>query len=172
MTDEKDIKVYSDIPTGTALATTSSPEQAQALARRIAGEIPPNQCEFHCISCGQSRTLEFDPDEMAALDNNVRSYADTGKCWNCGFQTLRPKDEFIDGSESITAMAKKAKRAEFKEQADVLVDRVKEEIATFVGVPGPAPSQTPTDPAPDAPPGAHAENLPDAADVTLDDLKR
>jgi len=153
VSDEKEIKVYSDVPTGSALALAHTPEQAQALARRIAGELPPDECEFHCVNCGQSKTLKFEPDEMEALDGDIRGY--TGPCWSCGYMTLRPKDEFVNG-ETISAAARKQRLAEYHEQADVLVNRVKQEVASVITGQAPRPEPAPTEP---APPGSHVENL-------------
>jgi hypothetical protein len=159
-----EIKVYSDVPKGSALAVTS-PEQAQALARRMAGILPPDELEFHCMNCGESKTLKFEPEELEALNDDIRSY--TGPCWSCHYQMLRPKDAFT-GEEPITVAAKKARTAEFKEQAviqaDVLADRMKQEVVSLLGG---APAQATTEP---APPGAF-DDLPDAAAVSVDDIK-
>lgn len=167
MSDEE-IKIYSDVPKGSALAVTS-PEQAQALARRMAGILPPDELEFHCMNCGQSKTLKFDPEEIEALNDDIRTY--TGPCWNCGYQMCRPKDAF-SGEEPITVAAKKARTAEYKEQAaiqaDVLADRMKQEVASLItGVPVPPAAQTVTAPAP----ANTYDDLPDASTVSVDDIK-
>lgn len=162
MSDPKDIKVHEDVPT-TALAPVTR-QQTVALARNIAGDMPPNKCLFHCMSCGDSKTLEFEPDEMEALGDDVRSYG--GPCWKCGYMTLVPKGELFSNQKSIDQMAREKRAMEYREQADVLVTRVKEEFIGAVGGMAPPP---PEDPESAAPPGA--ENLPDADTVSVDDLK-
>ncbi len=50
---------------GSALAPLPKDgREARALARRMAGEKPKDEMRFQCRSCGQDKTLKFDPDEI------------------------------------------------------------------------------------------------------------
>lgn len=164
---EQEIKVYSDVPTGSALTVATSPEEVRALALRQAGVIPPNELEFHCMNCGDSKSLRFSKDEMDALDGDLRLY--TGPCWKCGYQTLRPKDSFT-GGPTIMERHRQEKMADYKDQADVLVSRFKEEVvSTFLGG-APAGAAPPEVQEPAAPPGAQVDGLPDVDAVSVDGL--
>lgn len=130
-------QVKSDVPVG--LATIPKGMSAAALARRTAGEIVQNEMEFHCMSCGWSKSLQFDKDEMEALDNNIREY--TGPCPGvladgsvCGMMTLTPKD-VLWGNDfpSMSTLAQKNKRAEARVNAEEFVGVVVEKVGDMMG---------------------------------------
>jgi hypothetical protein len=143
----------------TALARKQQSEaRSQALA--IAGKRP-NVEVFWCVSCGFSDgghaddgapvvkyprglSLEFAADEVEALGGDIRSYG--GPCPVCNSMTLVPMDEFGPEFKSLREEVGESKRREYAEQAevqaDILVDRVKQEIAGSVF------SGAMTDPAP------------------------
>jgi predicted RNA-binding Zn-ribbon protein involved in translation (DUF1610 family) len=132
-----------DVPTG--LAVIPQGAKASALARHTTGELPPNKMEYHCPACGKSCTLEFDEDEMLALDNNIRDY--TGPCPSCGAMMLTPKDTYWGKDfPSMNQLANDGKRAEFRAQAEEFVSVVKDSIGEVL-VPGiagvPAPNNAP-----------------------------
>lgn len=133
MADDPNVpKFYEDVPRSAALQVRK-PEEAQALARRMKGEIPPNEMEYHCITCGESKSLVFDPEEMAALDNDISRYS--GPCWNeeCHCMTLVPKNNLRDDSFSISRMAQENRRKEAREaaevQAEVFVEKIGEALS-------------------------------------------
>lgn len=155
-----------DVPAG--LATIPKGVSAHAIARRTIGEIVKNECEFVCMSCGWNKTLKFDEEEMAVLDNNVREY--TGPCpgtlqdgSRCNMMTLVPKDAFWGKDfPSMADSAMKQKRDEAKVQADAMVDAVVEKVGPMIGgamsVPKPK-----TD---DAPSSVNREDLPAEPDLS------
>lgn len=120
-------KIYDDVPR--TQLTVRKADEATALARRIAGDIPPDELEFHCISCGESKSLKFDADEMSALDNDVTRYK--GPCWNeaCACMTLVPKRDLRDDTFSISRMAQENRRKEAREAAEVQAEVFGEKIA-------------------------------------------
>lgn len=138
----------SDVPeTGTAIV--KDPGEARRLARRMAGE-DEKRCLFNCVTCGWEKTLEFDDDEIAALNGSVRNYS--GPCPQCNSMTLIPKDEMFGGEKSILELAKQNRRAEYEEAADVFLDKAAAKIGEVLvgGVPGGAPpAASPTPSAPD-----------------------
>lgn len=146
-----------DVPTG--LAVVPKGTSAHGLARRIGGEIVQNEMEFHCLSCGISKTLQFDADELLALNNNIRDYS--GPCPGCGAMTLAPKDA-LWGKDfpSMSALAAKNKRDEARVQAEEFVDVAAEKVATMMGGGMPKPTIEDPEGSPDR------TELPDAPDPT------
>jgi hypothetical protein len=142
-------------------------DDARAMARRMAGEEAPNECNFHCITCGWGKTLQFEDDEIAALGGDITNYG--GPCPECASMTLVPRASLMgDDVGTIYQKAKANRRAEYEEQAGVLVDRVKDEIAAVMG--GSTLSPTPEeehDPANvhDPRPPSQREELPDADSI-------
>lgn len=142
MADETVPNFKPDVPqTGVAIVKH---DDARALARRMAGDEAPNECHFHCITCGWSKTLQFTEGEIQALGDDVTAYG--GPCpaeeGGCGSMTLVPRASlFGDDVGTIYAKAKANRRKEYEEQAGVLVDRVKGEIASVMQ--GSSPSPTP-----------------------------
>jgi hypothetical protein len=49
-----------------------------------------NEGKFACLSCGWSKTLRFDEEEIKALDGNISGYA--GPCPDCNAMTLMDRD--------------------------------------------------------------------------------
>jgi hypothetical protein len=142
-------QVKPDVPTG--LAVIPKGADVHALARRMGGQIVQNEMEYHCLSCGWSKSLQFDKDEMEALDNNIRDY--TGPCpgilpdgSTCGMMTLTPKD-VLWGNDfpSMSTLAQKNKRAEARVNAEEFVDVVAEKVGDMMG--GGIPKPTIQDPA-------------------------
>jgi hypothetical protein len=150
-------EIRPDVPTGSAIVRTVSPEQITALVR---GEIPPNRRQFACLSCGWGETLEFDEGEMAALGGDPSNYR--GPCpgvggekgctlplgEQCRAMTLQPRDMIADKDfMPVAEQARKMRRQEYKEQAEVLVATVKEELVTAVAekmsTDGASPQETP-----------------------------
>lgn len=166
MSEEEGLKP--DIQTGTALAVTN-PQDARALVRRMSGEEPHDRCRFHCVMCGWNGTLHFDPDEVAALGDDVRSYG--GPCQGCQSMTLQPHDTIAGGAfKSIHEMASANKKKEYSEAADVFIDKVQGRVGEmFTGV---IPGSTLSDPTPASEPnGPSRDHLPEADDVDLSDMK-
>jgi hypothetical protein len=154
----KDLKP--DVPAG--LAVVPKGTNMHALARRTTGEIVQNELEFHCGACGWNKSLHFEPDEMAALDNDIRGY--TGPCPGCQCMTLTPKDAYWGGDfPSMSALAQKNKRAEARVQAEEFVDVVAEKVGDMMT--GGIPKPTIEDPAPGAGP-------PDKADLPEIDISK
>lgn len=143
--------VLPDAPsTGTALAL--SHKEATALALKMAGEPPPDECRFHCIMCGWNKTLKFEEAEIEALGSDITSYG--GPCGGCGSMTLVPYDKLAGSdAQSILDQARANAREDAEIHADVLVDRVKQELSSAMGGGG-------------APSGAkEKDDLPDASEV-------
>ena len=146
-----------DVPTGLAVVPRGA--DVHALARRIGGEIVQNELEFHCLSCGWSKSLQFEPDEIEALGGNIREY--TGPCPQCNMMTLTPKDAFWGKDfPSMSALAQKNKRAEARVNAEEFVDVVAEKVGQFMPGMG-----KPTIQDPETSP-AEREDLPDEPDVS------
>jgi len=166
MADEPDIKP--DVP----MAIVRSFDDVRALARRQHGELPPNECRFHCMTCGEDKSLEFDEDEMLALKGDPTQYR--GPCWKCGRMTLHPYDNIQNGAfRSVNELARENKRREYGEAADVLFDKAKERIGDmFIGMAGGSAAQT-DGAAPPEPPVAPAQrdDLPNADDVDISGMK-
>lgn len=121
---------YDDVPRTNAIVKTEG--EAHTLARRMAGEIPPNFGRFHCITCGWNNTLEFTAEEMDALGQDVTKYK--GECPDCSCRTLVIYDALFGAEmKSIDQRAREGRREEFKEQADVLADRFGEEVRNVIG---------------------------------------
>lgn len=154
-------EIKPDVPTG--LAVIPHGANVHALARRTAGEVLQNELSFHCMSCGQDKTLQFDDDEMAALDNNIRDY--TGPCWNCQCMTLVPKDAFFGHDfPSMTDLAHKQKRKDARVQAEEFVEVLKENVGGMItGAAAAAKPETMDGSAPSTP---DRSDLPEEADPT------
>lgn len=156
-----------DVPASSSSAIVKSPDQAKALARKIAGEELPGECRFHCVTCGWNKTLKFEDDEIAALGGDITAYG--GPCPDCESMTLTPHAGLMgDDVKTIYERAKKNRREEYAEQADVLVDRVKQEIGSVMGGstldPTPEEEHDPDNVHDPRPPGQR-DDLPDADDV-------
>lgn len=162
-----------DVPeqsTGTAIVRTS--DETKALALKIAGEELPDECRFHCVTCGWNKTLKFEEAEIEALGGDITAY--TGPCPECESETLTPHAALMGRDvQSVYERAKKNRLEEYREQADVLVDRVKQEVGSVMS--GSAFDQTPEeqhDPANvhDPRPPGQRDDLPDADAVDEGDL--
>lgn len=151
------------VPTSTALVSTT--RDARALVKKIAGDEVPSECLFHCITCGWGQTLKFDEGEMAALDGDVTTYA--GPCPECSSMTLVPKNSLWGGDVNLHDMARKNRREEAMEvaevNADVMVDRFRREVVTVMS--GSTLGKTPEE--------QHdiREDLPDAESFDVEGLK-
>lgn len=173
MADEKQTTpdFHPDVPeTGVAIVKH---DEARALARRIAGEEAPNECAFHCITCGWSKTLQFEDDEISALGGDITSYG--GPCPKCGSMTLVPKAALMgDDVGTVYQRAKANRREEFEEQADVFIEQVQKKVGDIMS--GSTLSQTPEehvdpDNVHDPRPPHMRDDLPSADSVDIDDLK-
>jgi len=157
--DDSDVPgLLPDVPeTGSALALSHG--EATALALKMAGEPPPDECRFHCIMCGWNKTLKFEEEEIEALDGDITSYG--GPCGGCKSMTLVPHNKLAgDHGKSILDQVRDNQREEAEINADVLVDRVKQEVATVFGQGG-MPPVVGDDP---------RDDLPDAADVDMEGM--
>lgn len=158
---------------GHALARTQQ-ETKYALQRVMDGKAQ-NEEVYWCMSCGFAQdpndpskvaypkglTLQFEPDEIAALGGDLSAYS--GPCPCCNFMSLVPLEKFTGGT--IQERARENRQAENREMAKTFVDVVKEEIAggsIFAGGP-----QDPTEP---GPPGQR-DDLPDADELDESQLK-
>lgn len=161
--------VYSDVPTGAALVRSEG--QQRALARRVAGIEPPDECRFHCPMCGWSNTLKFDDDEIEALGGDVTNYV--GPCPSCSNQTLIPYNKMYDNAVSAEQKATANRRKQYEEQADVFLDRAGQALGDMMtGSVFDKPDEekvTKDHVAASHVPG-NRPDLPDAADVDLSDL--
>lgn len=139
MADEENTSpgVHPDIPTthepGTAIVKSS--EEARSLALKIAGEELPDECRFHCITCGWSKTLKFEDGELEALGGDITAYG--GPCPECESMTLVPYTSLLGKDiETVYQRAKKKRREEYQEQAevqaDVLIDRVADKVGAMM----------------------------------------
>jgi hypothetical protein len=152
----------SDVPETAGSAIVKDPGEARRLARRMAGQ-DEKRCLFNCVTCGWEKTLEFEDDEIAALNGSVRNYS--GPCVQCGAMTLIPKDEMFGGEKSILELATQNRRVEYEEAADVFLDKAAQKIGEVMGMGG-APAATgekPT-PSPSAPDGVTPAWVRDKAD--------
>jgi hypothetical protein len=161
---------------GTALARTR--EQTQHALQRVIGGKAPNEEVFWCMSCGfaedpedpskvrypKGLTLQFEPDEIAALGNDIRSYS--GPCPCCDFMSLVPMDKFTGGT--IQGMARENRDADHRAMAKTFVDVVKEEVVGGSLFSGGPPDVTPEQAG--GVPGQRPD-LPDADDIDDADLK-
>lgn len=132
---EADVKAEREVvksDTGVGLMKIPKGTDAKALARRVAGQIVKNEMEFHCMACGWSKSLRFEPDELEALDNNIRDY--TGPCPGCGAMMLTPKD-VLWGNDfpSMSELARKNKREDAKVQAEEFVDAAAKKVGEMMG---------------------------------------
>jgi hypothetical protein len=143
------------------------------LAAKIAGEELPDECRFHCITCGWNKTLKFEEDELQALGGDITAYG--GPCASCGSMTLTPYAALMgDEVRTIYERAKKNRREEARENADVLVERLREEAVSMMGgstlQPTPEEAHDPASVHDPRPPGQR-DDLPDMADVDANTLK-
>ena len=145
---------HPDVPeTGVALAL--SHKEATALALKMGGEPPPDECRFHCIMCGWNKTLKFEEAEIDALGGDITSYG--GPCGGCSSMTLVPHDKLAGSdAQSILDQARANAREDAEIHADVLVERVKEEVSAAMRGGG-------------APKDPH-DDLPDASEVDVSEL--
>lgn len=133
--DKKDdsadrIHVLPDVVPGTALAVSSRAE-AMALARRMAGDAIPNEMRFRCITCGWDKTLQFDDDEILALNNDISQYG--GPCGDCGSMTLVPFGSLFGADfKPILERDKEQRHKEYKEQAVVQAQTLVEEVKRHI----------------------------------------
>jgi hypothetical protein len=173
MADEQGFK--SDVGVGTAIVPASHKEAAQ-LARIVGGELPSNRGVFWCMTCGFSKdgesskyprglTLDFDDDEMKALDGDP--YSHQGPCPVCNKDTL--VNYAMMGGEhfSVRGRASENRRKEYSEAADVFFEKARENIGSVLT--GVVPGSALSDPSPPSS-GPSRDNLPDAGDVDLSDL--
>jgi hypothetical protein len=113
---------------GPAAIVVRTPEEAARLAKRLAGE-DDKRILFFCLTCGWKSTMEFSDDEIEAMPTgSARDYP--GPCPGCQSMTLRPFDEMFGGTETINDMAKRNRRSEYEEAADVFLDRA---VNKFIG---------------------------------------
>lgn len=174
MADEEGIKP--DVPTSTAIVP-STHREAVKLARVISGDLPNNRGLFWCMTCGlkdgdvckypRGLTLDFDEDEMQALDGDP--YNHQGPCPICGSQTLVSMDMMGGSDFSIRGKASANRRKEYGEAADVFFEKAQEKIGGMLA--GVVPGSTLSDPNPAPAGGPSRDDLPDANDVDLSDLK-
>lgn len=143
---------------GPSALVVRTAEEADRLARTMAGEEHPNRVLFFCMQCGWKSTLELDDDEIEAIPTgSPRDYA--GPCPGCGSMVLRPFDLMFGGTETIDGMAKRNRRSEYEEAADVFLDRAMSKATqTFIGMPMPQAAPA----AADANVPAWAQNLDDS----------
>jgi hypothetical protein len=171
-TDNQVPDFRSDVPeTGTSIVKH---DEARALAKKIAGEELPNECHFHCITCGWSKTLQFEEDEIEALGGDITGYG--GPCPECSAMTLVPRASLMgDDVGSVYQQAKANRRAEFSEQADVFIDKVQERVGAVMAgstlEPRPEEVHDPANVHDPRPPSQREEDYPDADDVDTDDMK-
>ena len=165
MSDDE-VPLYPDVPTTGAIVRTA--KGAQALARRIVGD-DPNRCRFYCVSCGWDNTYEFTEDEIEALGGDVTTYAQLNKCPGCDAMTMVPHSSLLgDDFKPVRQRAKESRREEYSEAADVLIDKVKAEVGGIMG------GSTFTKPPEEQPPPfgePPRDDLPDAGDISGDDIK-
>lgn len=128
---------------GPSALVVRTAEEADRLARTMAGEEHPNRVLFFCMQCGWKSTLELDDDEIEAIPTgSPRDYA--GPCPGCGSMVLRPFDLMFGGTETIDGMAKRNRRSEYEEAADVFLDRAANRL--IGGIPTPPASPSAGDP--------------------------
>lgn len=182
MADEEntdpDAAALPDVPVthapGTAIVKSS--EEARSLALKIAGEELPDECRFHCITCGWSKTLKFDDGELEALGGDITAYG--GPCPECDSMTLVPYASLLGKDiETVYQRAKKKRHEEYREQAevqaDVLIDRVAGKVGDMMA------AGSVLDPTPEEefdpkdihdPSAAHRDDLPSAEEVGDEEL--
>ena len=128
---------------GPSALVVRTAEEADRLARTMAGEEHPTRVLFFCMQCGWKSTLELDDDEIEAIPTgSPRDYA--GPCPGCGSMVLRPFDLMFGGTETIDGMAKRNRRSEYEEAADVFLDRAANRF--IGGIPTPPASSSAGDP--------------------------
>ena len=121
---------YDDVPRSNAIV--KSGHDANYLARRMAGQLPPNESRFHCLTCGWSGTLKFSDDEMEGLGHDISNYS--GPCSQCQCQTLVLYSKlFGQDLKSVNERAKEARREEWEEGADIMATRLRQEVVGMVG---------------------------------------
>lgn len=157
----------------------STPAQASALARRIAGGAPPDEATFWCMTCGfqdeatgqvkypRGLTYKFDDDELEGLGGDPYKWADHNPCPVCNSMTLVPWDSLGDRSFSIKGSAKEERRREYKEQAEVQAEVFGKKIVEVMA--GSVLDGAMKDPA-EAEEGPE-HDYPDASEVDTSDMK-
>lgn len=142
-----------DVPTekGRGVALARHGNNSAALARSIAGEMLPDECRFHCMSCGADKTLKFEDDEISALAGDIRSYA--GPCWSCDLMTLVPRDNLVGDVTSVNERAEQ----EYKKRVDMALDAVESRVGKVLGGMMPQPKEEESD-------------LPDAGSIDINEL--
>lgn len=178
--EDNDIPVRPDVDARASAIVKSEDAAKQALAR-MTGK-PDNEETYWCMGCGfqtepdnprkiaypSGLTLQFEPDEIAALDGDLTNY--TGPCPCCNCMTLVPKSKF--GGETIVGTSRKQVEAEQRQAAKVFIDEAKQQIANgsiFSG--SMAPAADAADAEAGHPPEGYGGDLPDAGDVNESDLK-
>jgi hypothetical protein len=129
---------------------------------RHGGERPPDECLFHCSSCGFRGTLKFDSDEMALLDNDATRYS--GPCPKCQMMTLVSADALIGDALNLQDMAEKRLTRQVNVAVDAAMDRVEKKVGEMMGAKAAATDASDED----TKPGVRS-GLPDAKDIDLDD---
>jgi len=153
----------------------ASHKEAKTLARVVSGELPSNRGLYWCMTCGFNQggvskfprglTLDFDEDELAALDGDP--YSHQGPCPVCNALTLVNMAMMSGSDFSIRGQASANRKKEYGEAADVFFEKAKENIGSmFTGV---MPGSTLTDPSPTD--GPSRDHLPEADDVDLSGMK-
>lgn len=171
--DDPKIDIKPDVPKGSAIVPRTN-DEAKKQAMILRGEMPPDRAHFYCVSCGKDKTLEFDKDELEVLDGDPRNYK--GPCWNideCGAMTLRPYDEVFDHTVSVSSQAAANKKKEYREQGEAFADAL---VDKALGVMAPKPPEAapgaPQPPEEESRPPGQRDDLPDATDEALSDVKR
>lgn len=154
-----------------------SADEAKALARRISGDIPPNQGVFWCLTCGfrdgnvtkypKGLTLDFDREELDALGGDPYGY--NGPCPICNMMTLVGLHTIAsDDFRTVHDRASANRKRDIIEATDVVLDKVQERVGGIFagGLAGAAAAQS----SGDRPPGQR-DDLPDAGDVDLSGVK-
>lgn len=154
----------------------ASHKEATRLARVVSGDLPPNRGLFWCMTCGfneggvskypRGLTIEFDDEELKALDGDPYSYQ--GPCPVCTSLTLVDMAMMGGDHFSIRGQASANRKKEYGEAADVFFEKAGEKLGAIMG--GVMPGSTLNDPSP-PPSGPSRDHLPEADDVDISDLK-
>lgn len=163
----------------TEAIVVSTPAQASALARRIAGGAPPDEATFWCMTCGfldestgvvkypRGLTYKFDDDELQGLGGDPYKWSDHNPCPMCNSMTLVPWDALGDKSFSIQGSAKEERRREYKEQAEVQAEVFGKKIVQVMA--GSVLDGAMKDPADEV--DDDDNDYPDASEVDTSDMK-
>jgi hypothetical protein len=159
--DEDDIYMRPDVPTTGAIVKTQ--DEARTLAKRISGDAP-NEMLFKCVMCDFKQTLRFEDDEIEALGGDISTYG--GPCPKCKSMTLVPMSQLFPDFLSAEQRARRNRKEEFTEAAEVFTDVVAKKVGSLVtgSTLDPTPEETGLqDP--------DRSDLPSADDVDLSGLK-